>query len=71
MFNVSETRIYIYALSLDAKMTQAIHVKKYIILQRVPGGRGVGGQQLSARISIDLLRLIQFIKISSYRFVFN
>jgi len=37
MFNVSETRIYIDALSLDAKMTQAIHVKKYIILlQRVP-----------------------------------
>jgi len=30
-------------------MTQAIHVKKYlekyIILQRVPVGRGVGGQQ--------------------------
>jgi len=71
MFNVSETRIYIYALSLDAKMTQAIHVKKYIIFQRVSSGRGVGGQRLSVRISIDLLRLIQFIQISSYRFIFN
>jgi len=49
----------IYALSLDAKMTQAIHVKKDIILQRVPVGRGVGGQRLLARIPIDILRLIQ------------
>lgn len=46
----------ISALSLDAKMTQEIHVKKYIILQRVLVEVLVDNDR---RISIDLLRLMQ------------
>jgi len=45
MYNVSETRIYIRNFCGCENDTIAIHVKKYIILQRVPVGRSVGGQR--------------------------